>query len=123
MPRILIVDDDDAVRAAVTLMIKSLGHECVAVRSTAEAIAAAEDGALDLALIDMLMPDLDGLEAVKAIVHIEPRIPIIAMSGGSASVSSGDYAVLAVKMGAAMFVQKPFTRAQLAEAFAKVLPG
>ena len=80
MPRILIVDDDGAVRSTVALMVESLGHECVAVRSTADAIAAAEEGALDLALIDMLMPDLDGLEAVKAIVHIEPRIPIIAMS-------------------------------------------
>ena len=123
MARILIVDDDDAVRVTVALMVKSLGHECVAVPNTVDAIATAEAASFDLALIDMLMPGLDGLEAVKAIAHMEPRIPIIAMSGGSGSVSSADFAVLAVKMGAAIFIQKPFTRAQLAAAFATVLPG
>ena len=123
MSRILIVDDDDAVRATLALMVTSLGHTCVPVSNVIDGVAAVEAGAVDLALLDMHMPGLDGLEAIKEIVHVEPRIPIIAMSGGSLSTSSDDYSILAIKFGAALFLQKPLTRAQLSEAFATVLPG
>ncbi len=77
--------------------------------NTIDGIATAESGAIDVALIDMNMPGLDGLEAVKAIARIEPRIPVIGMSGGSTTTSAEDYAILAVNFGAALFLPKPFS--------------
>ena len=104
MSKILVIDDDDAVCAALAAMLGKLGHEAVLASNTMDGIAAAESGAVDVALIDMNMPGLDGLEAVKAIARLEPRIPIIGMSGGSITTSAEDYAVLAVNFGAALFL-------------------
>ena len=121
MPKILIVDDDDAVLLTLSLMIEALGHEVVAVSNTMDATEVAETTAIHLALIDMNMPGLDGLETIKVLTHMERRIPIIGMSGGSPTTSLDDYAILSVRLGAAMFLPKPFTRAQLGEAIATIL--
>lgn len=121
MAKILLVDDDDAVRLTLSLMIEALGHEVVAVSNTIDAMGAAETAMVDLAFVDMNMPGLDGLEAVKALTHMERRFPIIGMSGGSPATSLEDYAVLSVRIGAAIFLPKPFTRDRLSEAIVEVL--
>lgn len=121
MPKILVIDDDDAVCAALAAMLAKLGHSSVLASNTIDGIAAAEDGTVDLALIDMNMPGLDGLEAVKAIVRIEPPIPVIGMSGGSTSTSAGDYAILALNFGAALFLPKPFSGDELQRAITTAL--
>jgi len=120
LSKILVIDDDDAVRAALAAMLGKFGHEAVLASNTIDGIAAAESGAIDVALIDMNMPGLDGLEAVKAIARLEPRIPIIGMSGGSTTTSAEDYAVLAVNFGAALFLPKPFDGNVLQGAIAAV---
>jgi DNA-binding NtrC family response regulator len=121
LSRILVIDDDRAVCAAVAGLLAKLGHESVLASNTIDGIAAAEGGAIDVALIDMNMPGLDGLEAVKAIARIEPQIPVIGMSGGSTSTSAEDYAILAVNFGAALFLPKPFSSEQLRRAITTVL--
>jgi len=121
LSRILVIDDDGAVCAVVAALLGKLGHEAVLASNTIDGIANAEGGAIDVALIDMNMPGLDGLEAVKAIARIEPSIPVIGMSGGSTTTSADDYAVLAVNFGAALFLPKPFSSEQLQHAIATVL--
>jgi two-component system response regulator AtoC len=121
LPTILVIDDDDAACAALAAMLAKLGHESVLASNTIDGIAAAEAGTIDVALIDMNMPGLDGLEAVKAIARIEPPIPVIGMSGGSTTTSADDYAVLAVNFGAALFLGKPFSGEQLQRAITTVL--
>jgi two-component system response regulator HydG len=116
LPRVLVIDDDDAVCAALAAMLAKLGHESVLASNTIDGIAAAESDTIDVALIDMNMPGLDGLEAVKAIARIEPPIPVIGMSGGSTTTSAEDYAILAVNFGASLFLQKPFSGEQLQRA-------
>lgn len=101
-------------------MLGKFGHEAVLASNTIDGIAAAESGSIDVALIDMNMPGLDGLEAVKAIARLEPRIPVIGMSGGSTTTSAEDYAVLAVNFGAALFLPKPFDGKVLQGAIAAV---
>jgi len=110
--RILIIDDDALVRQSLTAILGTLGHETVTAGTAVDGIDRAEDTPVDVALVDMKMPGLDGLEAVKAIARMEPRIPVIGMSGGSLNADI-DYAVLAVKLGAKAFLRKPFTRAEL----------
>jgi CheY-like chemotaxis protein len=113
--RILIIDDDALVRQSLSMLLSGLGHEIFTASTAMDGIERAEATAVDIALIDMKMPGLDGLEAVKAIVRMEPRIPVIGMSGGSLNPDI-DYAVLAVKLGAKAFLRKPFTRAELVSA-------
>jgi CheY-like chemotaxis protein len=110
--RILIIDDDALVRQGLSAILNNLGHETVTADTAMSGIERAQDTPVDVALVDMKMPGMDGLEAVKAIVRMEPSIPVIGMSGGSLN-SDVDYAVLAVKLGAKAFLRKPFTRAEL----------
>lgn len=122
MLRVLVIDDDETLRRTLSLVLRASGYDCTTASNTLAGIALAEQGRFDIALIDINMPGLDGFEAVKAIAHIEPRVAIVAMSGRPGK-DDQEYGVLATGMGADAFMLKPFTRAQLAEAFAKVLSG
>jgi CheY-like chemotaxis protein len=119
--RILIIDDDALVRQSLSAILGTLGHEIVTAGSAMDGIDRAEDTRVDVALVDMKMPGLDGLEAVKAIARMEPPVPVIGMSGGSLN-ADVDYAVLAVKLGAKTFLKKPFTRAELVSALGVAVP-
>lgn len=121
MSRILIVDDDDAIRIAIERVIVSLGYECALASNGLEGIAAAESGPLVLALVDMHMPGLDGLEVLKALVRLSPPVPVIAMSGGSPLTAVAEYEVLALQLGAERFLTKPFTVSQLSLVVTSVL--
>ena len=120
MSKILVIDDDGTVRAVLGALLGKFGHQAILASNTLDGIAAAESGSIDAVLIDMNMPGLDGLEAVKAIARIEPQIPVIGMSGGSTSTSAEDYAILAVNFGAALFLPKPFSSEQLRRAITAV---
>jgi CheY-like chemotaxis protein len=119
--RILVIDDDDGLRKSMGMVLESLGHECVLASNVVEAIARAEEERFDVAMTDMNMPGLDGLEAVKALRNIKPPLGIVAMSGGSIRSSAEDYSVLALNMGAGVFLPKPFKRADVAQALAEAV--
>jgi CheY-like chemotaxis protein len=117
--RILVIDDDAAMRRTVGMILDSAGYEHVLVESVPDGLAAAEESRFDVALTDMNMPGLDGLEAVKAFSQMKPPLVVVAMSGGSAKSSTEDYSVLALRLGARAFLGKPFKRAQLIAAIAQ----
>src|SRR5687767_4763353 len=121
MSKILVVDDDDAIRAAIEHVALNLGHECALVSNALDAIAAAESSEFSLALVDMHMPGLDGLEVLKTFVRLNPPVPVIAMSGGSPFTAVAEYEVLALQLGAETFLTKPFTVSQLSLAITSVL--
>jgi CheY-like chemotaxis protein len=116
--RILVIDDDDALRTTMGVVLEHLGHESVLMANVVDGLTAAEAERFDVAMTDMNMPGLNGLEAVKALAHIKPPIAIVAMSGGSAASSAEDYSVLALTMGANVFLPKPFKPADVANAIA-----
>jgi CheY-like chemotaxis protein len=119
--RILVIDDDDGLRKSMGMVLESLGHRVVLVSNVVDGLARAEEERFDVAMTDMNMPGLDGLEAVKALRNIDPPIGIIAMSGGSIRSSAEDYSVLALNMGAGVFLPKPFKRVDVAQAIEQAL--
>jgi two-component system response regulator FixJ len=107
-PTIVIVDDDEAVRDSLTILLETEGYAVRAHASGPELLVAGlpDTGCL---LLDVRMPEMDGLELQRRLVERGVKLPIIIMTG------HGDVpvAVRAMKAGAADFVEKPFADATM----------
>ena len=126
MARILVVDDDDAVRAAIATMLEYQDYAVVSAGSGAAGIAALQQGGIDLALVDLMMPGMTGMQTIKALHALAPTLPIIAMSGfvaQTAAQDGEDYLATALKSGAIHNLQKPFRPRELAALIADCLTG
>ena len=113
---ILIVDDDPSVAASLGLLLKRHGHPTRAARSQEEALAALREAEVDLVLQDMNFSRAttgeEGLELLGRIRRLRPRLPVILITAwGSIAL-----AVEGMKAGAADFVTKPWSNAQLLQA-------
>ncbi|MCW2963538.1 MAG: pdtaR [Actinomycetia bacterium] len=107
--RILTVDDNAIVRADLRLMLEDAGFEVVPdARDGIEAVDLAREHKPDLVLIDLSLPNLDGVEATRQILH-ERDVPVVALTGHS----RGDFVQRAVDAGAVGHVFKPFSRVEL----------
>ena len=84
MPRILIAEDDPAVRRFVARALSHRGHEVVAVVDGVAALEALSEGAYDLLLTDIVMPGIDGIALALKAARDHPGMPILMMSGFSA---------------------------------------
>ena len=106
-PRILVVDDDASQRRSVERVLEAM-YEVVSVPGADEAMARVRQDAFDLALVDLRMPGMDGLELLGHLKLAEPGLDVILMTG---SASDGDARLIrAVRGGAFYFIQKPFHR-------------
>jgi CheY-like chemotaxis protein len=109
--RILTVDDNPVVRADLRLILEDAGFEVVPdARDGVEAVDLAREHKPDLVLIDLGLPNLDGVEATRRILD-ERDVPVVALTGHS----EGDFVQRAVAAGAVGHVLKPFSRAELVE--------
>jgi CheY-like chemotaxis protein len=120
MARILVVDDDQGVRAAICVVLQSGGFEVVAVGDGSAGRKALETAAFDAAIVDIFMPEMDGLEAIRTFHQTRPDMPIIAVSGAMGLFAFSDspepppdYLSMATKLGAVIAVQKPFQPREL----------
>jgi CheY-like chemotaxis protein len=124
MARILIVDDDNAVRTTITLLLERAGHSVVAASDGRSGLAQFETGEFDLLFLDIFMPAMDGIETMRLVHQQRPRVPIIVISGNPIVSDSGkmpDFLTMATKLGAVSSLQKPFKPAALIEAVNKCL--
>ncbi|MEE9606994.1 MAG: sigma-54 dependent transcriptional regulator [Myxococcota bacterium] len=102
--RILIVDDDDALRESLQLVLASESYEVVCASDGAEALRHAEAATVDVVLCDLRMPGMDGLELLPELTARAPGVPIILMS----AYGTADLAIEAMKRGAYDYLAKPF---------------
>jgi len=100
--RVLIADDDTLVREAVQKILRMFGHDVVAVASGEEALEHLSEE-LDLLILDINMPGMDGFETLKRVNRRDLGIPVIFLTG----VGSMEYAVKAINLGAYDFIPKP----------------
>lgn len=82
MTTILLVDDDALVLTALRCLLESVGYSVSAASSGGAGLKLYREKAPDLAIVDILMPGMDGIETIRQIRRIRPAQPIIAMSGG-----------------------------------------
>ncbi len=102
--RILVVDDDKVVLRAVEQILKREGHQVTAVDDAVEALALVKDPSVGLAVLDINMPNLSGMDLLRAFRKERPDIEVIMMSAHA----DIDGAVEAVKAGAYDYLTKPF---------------
>jgi CheY-like chemotaxis protein len=122
LAKILIVDDDSAVRATIRLLLERAGHSVVVADDGCKALVIVESGKFDLVFLDIFMPGMDGLETMKLVHQQQPLVPVIVISGNPAGAASGpDVLDTATKLGAVTTLRKPFKPAALLAAVAGCL--
>jgi two-component system, cell cycle sensor histidine kinase and response regulator CckA len=117
--QILVIDDEEAVRANAKANLEALGYRVVLAEDGKQALALfkANTGAIDLVLLDMIMPEMDGRECFTELRKIAPNLPIILTSGFS---REEDVAQLQAN-GLAHFIRKPYRAAALHRAICEAL--
>jgi CheY-like chemotaxis protein len=121
MARILVVDDDPLIQATLPLALLEHGHEVVQALDGKQALNQMRRQAIDLVIADVLMPEVDGLELLRAVQKELPQVPVIAMSGGSSRLPGADVLQLARLLGARAVLAKPFTEEDLLTAIRTAL--
>lgn len=112
MARILVADDDVDIRELVEFKLSTLGHDVVAVADGAAAIDACQTERPDLAVLDVMMPGVSGLDAIRAI-RADPALadlPVILLTARAqeSDVETG------FDSGADDYITKPFSPRELA---------
>lgn len=100
-----IIDDDDAVRRTLKLLVRSAGFFAETYSSASQYLAHGPVDREGCVLLDVRMPEMDGLVLLERLAEARPALPVVMMTG------HGDIetAVQAMKLGAVEFLEKPFT--------------
>ncbi len=106
--RILIVDDEEQIRLLLRITLRAAGYESLEVANGAAAIEVSTGKKPDLMLLDLGLPDISGLEVIRA-VRVWSQLPVIVLSVRS----DDEDKVAALDAGANDYVQKPFSTAEL----------
>ena len=120
MSRILIVDDEGALADALRRILEREGHEVRVAATGLEGARRFREQLADLAIVDIHMPEMDGLELLVQFRAVAPAMPVIVMSGG---VQTGGLDLLADArlLGACATLAKPFSIDELLGAVARAL--
>ncbi len=117
MAKILIVDDAEFLRVRISKMLDDGGHEVVQADDGANAIEMYQSSSPDVVLMDITMPNMDGLTALKKIRELDPAAQVVMLTAlGQESV-----VLEAIKSGAKDFVVKPFEPDRVLGAINKLL--
>jgi len=120
MKKVLVVDDEEAVRSVICALLKADDREFIEAVNGEEAQKFLDASCFDLVISDVIMPDCDGIELVMAIRRKQPDVPVIIISGGG-RVNAGQYLSMAEKLGAASVFEKPFDTSAFRSTAARLL--
>jgi DNA-binding response OmpR family regulator len=104
MKRVLIVDDDTDLRESLTSILSKKGFSVEQANSGTSAIKMVTNNQYDLVLLDLIMPEMDGIDTLVAIKKIRPTMKFIMIT----AFATIDNAVAAIKKGANDYIAKPF---------------
>ena len=117
--KILVLDDEKIVLDSVTRILNDENYLVETCRKGEQAVETLKEGGFDILITDLKMPGMDGLQAMEAMLEIDPDLSVIMFT----AYSTVDSAVKAMKLGAVDYIRKPFTPDQLTELVEKVMNG
>ncbi len=120
MPRILVIDDEEAILDVLKICFSREGYEVEVALDGDEGMAIHRTTPVDIVLTDILMPHKEGFETIRELRTEFPDLKIIAMSGGGLN-ESGTYLDLARSFGADKTFTKPFELSELKEGVQELL--
>lgn len=117
MAKILVVDDAEFLRLRISKMLIGDGHEVIEAENGVQAVSVYQSSKPDLVLMDITMPEMDGLTALKEIRSLDAKAKVVMLTAlGQESV-----VLEAIKSGAKDFVVKPFERDRVMSAINKLI--
>ena len=122
MSSVLVVDDEDQVRQLVRETLARAGYQVWEARDGKEALQQYRQRHIDLVVMDILMPEQDGLESIIALCREFPKVKVIAITGSIDKIGILDFLDVAEMLGASRTLQKPFEIQTLLDAVAAELP-
>ncbi len=115
--KVLIVDDEEAVRNLIASLFIKYGHQCETARDGREALERISQVTFDAVVTDVFMPHMDGIALTKELVRLYPDHPVMVMTGHTEE----DYAELAIAAGAWEFIDKSFSYREFIIRFDKMM--
>src|SRR6201984_655481 len=107
--KILVVDDEEAIREVVSTMLQAKGYDCAAVNNGRAAQEYVKRTTPDLVLSDMIMPEMDGIKLLDWLREYDPEVPVIMVT----AIHDISTALEAIRRGAYDYILKPFEKDQL----------
>jgi DNA-binding response OmpR family regulator len=114
--RVLIIEDDTSVGAAIQLMLDREGFDTVHAPDAGKGLQAFDSSSFNLVIVDIFMPGMNGLKTIAEFKNRSPAVPVLAISGFRFrdSMDPGlDFLGMAAEVGATVCLRKPFTSEQL----------
>ncbi len=115
--KVMVVDDDPIIVDAVKTLLQTEGHEAIGVYSGEECLNNLKKEEIDLILLDIRMPGMDGIETLKNIKGIKPEVYVIMLT----AFATVDTAVDAMKEGAFDYIRKPFATEDMRDILMNVI--
>jgi len=120
MTRILLVDDSEAFRYVLREMLEGAGHRVRLAENGKIAIELERQQPSELILMDLVMPEKEGIETILELLVQNANVRIIAISGGGSSNPDANLR-MAKSLGAKLVLKKPFSRAEVLSAIEQVM--
>ena len=130
MTRILVIDDEQYIRAALREVLEREGFEVSVAESGKQGLEILEHDGADLVITDIIMPGIDGVATLERIKATHPGLPVIVISGGGnvspmeyepGAISTSAFLASAARAGAECTLTKPFNRQELVSAVNNLL--
>lgn len=115
---VLLVDDDEGMRHLLKRILERAGCVTAVANNGRDALERFRERPIDLVITDMVMPEMDGIELIRALTAERPDLPIIAISGVH---DWANYLSMAITLGAKAGIQKPVSAADLAGTVRRLL--
>jgi len=121
-PLILLVEDEELLRAGVQEMLEIQGYEVVTAQNGSLALACLAKQPVDLIITDLVMPQMDGIDFVAQLRKLNPDVPVIVVSGSTRNIMQR-YGIDTIQVpGANASLPKPFKGADLMAQIQRLLP-